>query len=172
MSAEEDELPWQVIYIGDPNMVDRLDRGARYHAEHVRQAREGRRLPEPPSRGSTEQRPPSKGEPGFDQSGAGPEDSPAAKAAALGDAALEAGDYAAAAESFRKALAAITSVPNGGWGEAALRCKRASTLRVLTDFAGAEAELRESGSGWGEGWGAGARGGRRYSRHSPRTLLD
>lgn len=124
--------------------VERLDRGARYHAENVRQAREGRRLPQPPAQGSTEQRPPAEGEPGFEKSGAGAEDSPAAKAEALGDAALEAGDYAAASENFELALSAIKSVPNGGWGEASLRCKRGIALRLLNDFAAAETELKSA----------------------------
>jgi hypothetical protein len=37
-SDDEDELPWQVIFIGDANMVERLRRGHRYYEHNIQQA--------------------------------------------------------------------------------------------------------------------------------------
>jgi hypothetical protein len=33
---DEDELPWQVIFIGDENMVERLRNGYRYYQQNIR----------------------------------------------------------------------------------------------------------------------------------------
>ena len=118
-SDDEDELPWQVIFIGDENMVERLRRGHRYYEHNIQQAIGG---------GTCEGRP----------GGCAEEECPfTMPSVPEADDAFEQGDFAEAAQHYAAAIAsACPDCPRDGeyrkfpkWREATLRVLQARSLR-------------------------------------------
>lgn len=129
-SDDPDELPWQLIYIGDPGMVDRLRRQGRAHHRTVQQAIEGNGLPEIEGSAarSWEHEPPN------EHIAAASADLDAA------DALWAEGSHALAVDALA-ASADLAMASGDHWRAAILRVERANKLRRLRRFAEAAASV-------------------------------
>ena len=128
---QEDELPWQVIYIGDENMVNRLRHGHRWHKHNIQQAIAGAELPpmpQAPGYRQTEQQPPA--------------DLPV-PAVPDAEKAFEDGDFETAAAAYGHAIQGLRAGGQpGGWPEAVFRQLKATAHRRANQFQEALAEAR------------------------------
>jgi tetratricopeptide (TPR) repeat protein len=149
LGDREDELPWQVIYIGDQKMAHQLRNQHRWNEHIKKQAMLGDAIFD-----GQEMRPIKK-VPLQDQAGEQPRAPPEEVAAELVDppaavAAREEGDWAAAAALYMEALGALN--PNDTsltpeqreWNEAYLHLLHAAMLRRAHSYADALSSLEQA----------------------------